>query len=183
MTAKYPLTVMTTNPGVYALVCRSTGKIYIGQSVNLNRRYQEWKGALTGGFRVSNKNIAKNLLDCPDWDMVILVELPHATPADLDRNENRAIQQVKKKSPELLMNDISVQVPTYMLGKDDIAKARILIKHGDGYVGRRTAAKLLHMNEDTIKVKLQRLKRLGYSEIELEKLGKTKRVLDTDLKP
>jgi hypothetical protein len=177
MQPSYPLSTLPSEPGIYALICETTKKIYIGQTVNLNRRYIEWKGAVTGGYRVSNPNLAELLKSCPNWSMKVLQLMPGATKKELDRAAHYAIQKVMDANPERLLNSMvqgvaAAAMPARYLEGNPNSNVRIETEDGR-LVSKAYAAAVLGIKKDTLKKRLQKLHReRGMTAIKLEDLKK-----------
>jgi hypothetical protein len=108
---KYPIGSPPETAGLYILTNRKTGQIYIGRSINLRRRYAEWKGALVQRIGVKNKKFFEAIDGSTedDWEFGILASMPGATDEELAAAEERAILHVTNKRPTAILNGL---IPT-----------------------------------------------------------------------
>lgn len=175
----HPISPIPPHGGVYAIKNNTTGHIYIGRSMALNRRFSEWRHAMVYRRALKNGPIS-DLLDAdPDldhWTFNILYESADATPGMLAQKEDQAIRKARTKVGQLLLNS--------MLGSSeplDPSKASChstasltTLRDEDGkHISQAAAAKVLGCRLDTLRKRLAVLrKKKGVTEISLPELMK-----------
>lgn len=99
----YSIVSPPNTSGIYALVNRITGQLYIGQTTNFRRRRQEWAGILTNKVGHASIGFMANVKDTnPEhWQFKILREAP---ASELNFLERSAIEKAKREIGELCLN-------------------------------------------------------------------------------
>src|SRR5262245_19241988 len=105
---RFPIAAAPETPGIYALKNAKTGQIYIGQSINLRRRYAEWKGAFVHQLGIKSKQLLAAIkASAPaDREFIVLLELPGASDEDLAQAEEHAIKRTSDARPKDVLNVI-----------------------------------------------------------------------------
>lgn len=174
----YPIDSPPQNPGIYALSNRVTGQIYIGKSVNLHRRYAEWKGVFTTGLGAKNPKIQEvlNTSRRQDWDFVVLDDLPGASSSDLELAERRAIRGANKRDPDRVLNGLVPDaktpeaVGTARPGASE-PKSIVLSTTGEP-ITQREVARVLGITKGSVKQRLRKYRDRGVFEVRLDQWGR-----------
>jgi hypothetical protein len=113
MTA-FPLSSPPKSSGIYLLRNRVARLYYVGQAVNLHRRWSEWKSALA--MSIGHKSqvvlLAMKDTELADWEFVV-VQL--CERADLDRLEVIAIEGLRNCCDGTVLNYAQLQIKGYKL--------------------------------------------------------------------
>lgn len=98
----YPLTG-PEGCGVYIVRNRTTGQVYVGQSVDLRRRYAEWRATFSSGLGATNRALhgAIEVSNINDWDFVVF-EL--SKKENLNRLEEEVIEKVRAQIGDRCIN-------------------------------------------------------------------------------
>lgn len=99
----FPMHAPPETSGVYALKHKTTGQIYVGQSVNLRRRYFEWRTVFSSKLGATNQSLHGALQNSKpeEWEFSILAEV---TPEKLNETENETIRRLRAAAPGLCLN-------------------------------------------------------------------------------
>lgn len=164
----YPLDSPPKHAGIYAIINRLTREIYIGKSVNMQRRYQEWRAIVSSGF--GHKNIrfmeaAKG--NGRDWDFHILYEAGDATHEELDSFEARAITKALQRDPSKVLNALLPAAPKAGRGLT-APKSRITM--GGQQVNYSAAARVLSCEVHHLQKRLMNYRKRGVYDNRLEDL-------------
>jgi hypothetical protein len=99
----------TPKAGVYALVHRATGRIYIGSSLNLKERRKSWWARMNQ----DRQNLPPSIRDLTaareDWDFVVLWDGTGQPSALLQLRENEAVAHLRQRDPARCLNTLPVQ--------------------------------------------------------------------------
>ena len=145
--------------GLYALVNRTRQLIYIGQSVNLRQRAQEWSTLFTmcGGCR--NTRLSTLIRETPvaEWTFNVLRELPGADRATLMKAEGAAILAALRVRPREQVLNVTI---AYAPGESSLRKSRIVTVDGNE-INYSEAIVKLECSEHTFVKRLQYWRRKG----------------------
>lgn len=173
----FPMASPPSGPGIYLLSNRKLGKAYVGQSLNLHRRYGEWKSVFLSKLGAKNTLLLDIIgkSDISEWEFTILQELPGATSAQLMSAETVAISRIKTLKPTALLNSTAsraadrsspiVNDGSYRAG---LAKSKVIGPHGA--MSQAEVAQAKGVTVQTVKKKLRKLRGKGIFEVEIEKL-------------
>jgi len=163
----YPLSSPPRNSGIYLLKNQATGQLYVGQALDLRRRWLEWRSAFNEKIGVKSKVLLNAIAGTrpEDWTYQVLVEVEQK---DLDRLERAAITRLKDRGPLLLNSLQSFAAPRRGLGGiSDTAKSMIMKPFG-GRMSYAEAAIELGITPQAVKKKLQRFRKIGITLVKLE---------------
>lgn len=165
----YQMSSPPPSPGIYALHNQKTGKLYIGRSINLRRRYQEWRATLSSGLGVKNYLMLEALDEiCPeDWTFNVLLNLPNATDTDLARYEDRAIQKVHHLRPKAVLN---ATLPATRERKHHEVPKSVVLGEGGVPVSYKDAAAVLGTSTKQLMKRLKNRRKRGVFEVKLADL-------------
>lgn len=167
----YPFASPDPIPGLYALSNNVTGQIYIGRSVNLRRRFQEWRGVFTSGVGAKSNQILDTAMNSnpADWSFMVLFESPNTSETELANLEKRAIQRVYDQQPARVLNTL-VPVPD-LTRKVGPRSAKSIIETADGKsVSYAEAAKALGCSTKSLQKRLSKRRASGMTNHKLEDL-------------
>lgn len=166
---RFPIASPPEVPGIYALINSKTGQIYIGCSVDIRRRYGEWKSAFVQRLGVKSKRLldAIEASGPEDWELVVVLQMPGASDHELAQAEERAIRRVSDERPKGNLNAI---VPCEKpKAEGHTAKSSIIGENG-AIMSYGAAARALGCSTQTIKKRLAKYRERGVTEIELATL-------------
>lgn len=167
---EYPLSPIPKNPGIYALKNKKTGHVYIGQSVDLNRRHAEWRSCLVTGLGIKSLKVLNIIKETghEHWVFVILSSMPDATVDQLNKCEDYAIERVRKNRPDKLVNTFVLN-PINDTHPPPVQQARLsTITYEGNSISIGMMAHLLGAKKDTVKARLKKLRKAGIFEIKAE---------------
>lgn len=164
----YPLFSPPAHAGIYALKHRETGQIYVGRSVNLRRRFIEWKGVfVNGGVGAKNHEImaVARATGAENWDFLVVAELPGATEEELANHEDIAIKRVRTGRPDGVLNKI-MERPKYSRHNNGTSLPKSTVRAEDGSaMSYAEVAVALDANITTLRKKLQKYRERGMPEV------------------
>ena len=169
---EYPLATPSAERGLYLLKNSQTGKVYVGRSVDLRRRYAEWKSVFSNGLGAKNKDILAEALStgAENWTFAVLARMPNATDKELEQAEQLAITKVGNMRPNDILNKVVSPTPHEVAPMNgNTRKSRVLAADGSEMTYPQAAA-ARGVTRQTIKKKLAKLREAGVFEISLEKL-------------
>lgn len=166
----YPLYGPPPRPGLYFIKNRKTHQIYVGQTVDLGRRYNEWRSAISTYLRLPNHVVeaAFKSSDRDDWVFEVLAECP---ASDLKKNEEKAITRLVTKVGPLCLNvpDAGVRKPKSASQPGNLPLSEVLDEHGAVMPYARVAERLgISMN--SIQKRLRNLRKAGHFKIRIDEL-------------
>lgn len=163
----YPLTPPPRLPGLYALKHRPTGKLYIGRTIDLQRRYAEWKNAVNTGLGIKSTLLAKMFSDCPadGWEYVVLQEIPGADEQTLADRESKAIDRLGQRAPHLLLNTLAAAVRV-----SPHPASRTVLTHEGKPITYAQAALALGCSQKQVQKRTARWRAKGVSHLTLDQL-------------
>lgn len=162
-------------PGVYSLVHKTTGHVYVGQTTDLSRRIREWRAALLSGFGHTNYEMdaaVKQFPNLDEWYFVVDQELPHATQQMLLEAEAAEIDR-RRYIPSFTVLNIPKGQKIAQGARNAISS--ITIMNNGVQVGQNTVAKLLGRHPDTIRDKVRWLREQGIQLVEMADLTMDRR--------
>lgn len=171
----YPLSPIPSHGGVYAIKNNKTGHVYIGRSIDLSRRFNEWKHAMTYRRALKNGPIADMLEQDPNlahWTFTILHHDASATMLDLMNREAVAIERLKGLGDKLL-NSQGANDPVAGTGLPiKVSRGVVTLTDADGNeISQREGAAILGCRVDTLRQRLTNMhKKKGITEISLVEL-------------
>ncbi len=147
--------------GLYEIRNTTTQQVYIGKSVNLRRRYSEWKGVWTsGGVGATSQEMIGAIRETPthDWGFSVLCDMPGATEAELRVSELAEIHKAMQRggclntiAPEKRLYDTSASVSG---PAGNTRKSTILDESGNP-MNYAAAARVLGITRQAVKKRLQ----------------------------
>jgi len=154
------------HPGIYVLKNVVTGHLYIGRSMDLARRYAEWKAVFTSQIGVKSMKMLQQVQSSrpEDWAFVIVQEFPEATEEALAQYEEHAITRVGNSAPDRLLNSIAPR----KVGTASSPKSSVSV---DGApIAYPEAAKMLGCSVKSLQKRLAAYRKRGVNEVTLEEL-------------
>lgn len=129
--------------GIYTLKHKTTGQVYVGQSVNLKRRYFEWKAVFSSKLGATNPllNGAIQISNPEEWEYSVLIECP---PEKLTSTENEVIRRLKEKNPGVCLNGTTPQPKGEMVERAEgsISLTEVIDENGQPMTHAQIAARL-----------------------------------------
>jgi hypothetical protein len=168
---RYSLATPPTCAGIYLITNKRTKQIYVGQSVGLRRRYNEWKAALASGFGSMNIGMNEAFTAAPDldeWSFSIYKEMPGASGRQLTDAEDETIETLDKQFPGTVLNTSMQKHPLANPDPHHSGMA-ILTDRGD-IIGVGKAAQIIGRREDTVRTKVRWLKTQGVTQVHVQDL-------------
>lgn len=106
----YPLTGPSSETGLYIIKNRNTGHVYVGQSVDLRRRYQEWRTVFASGLGATNRALEEIIesTNIEDWDFYVFQT---CEKHELNRLEDETITKVRAQIGDKCINGTEPKVP------------------------------------------------------------------------
>jgi hypothetical protein len=181
----YPLAPVPSVAGLYALYHSPTRRIYIGKSVDLQRRFQEWRGVLVSGLGMKSfimrTVIGETTID--DWDFKIAQLMPGATEQELTEAEQAFIQRAIERSPGQVLNSL---LPLSGRGAAPVSVTapKSTIYWNGQQVSYSVAARELGTSVHQLQRRLRKFRERGRTEVDLEDmiaLTKKYRVADKEI--
>lgn len=168
---QYSLGSPPKTSGIYVLKNLATGHAYVGQSVNLFRRWVDWKAVMSTGAGHTNADILAMSRDGDpnDWVFSVLVEIP---PDRLEETEQKAIRRTMaalgdkclNRQPLIVdKNKKTTTLPSNTYGR----KSEVTGPDGKPM----TIAELARhcgISRDTVKKKLHRMRQKGVTNLTLD---------------
>lgn len=152
--------------GVYLIRHIPTQKIYFGKTVNLKRRYMEWRTGAATGSKFGSIRLRDMMLATPldEWEFCVLKELPDSTDSELRSYELRAIEAASARCSERLLNTIGTgEYPV-----EGYRKSKITYKGKP--VLQTEAAKFLGVSPKSLAKRMAKRRAKGEYETRLETL-------------
>lgn len=166
----YPMHSPPETSGIYALKHRTTGQIYVGQSINLRRRYFEWRTVFATKLRATNHSLHGALVgtEPEDWEFIILAQV---TPADLNRVEADTIGKLRAARPELCLNGTPETKPNLVVEPQEgsLALSEVLDESGAAMSHAQIASRL-GVTKQAVKKRLAAWRRKGKNKITIKDL-------------
>ena len=156
----YPLAGPPPRAGLYLVKNKKTGQTYAGQTVDLGRRYNEWRSALnTGVLRNRAVEDAIRSSDPADWEFIVVIE---CGPDELKRGEEQLIARLVAKLGPLCLNvpDAGVRKPRPASDVGFVALSEVLDESGLPMSYAQVAARL-GITLDSVAKRLARLRKMG----------------------
>jgi hypothetical protein len=99
----YPLAGPPHSAGLYLVKNIKTLQVYVGQTVDLKRRYVEWRTAITTRLGLPNHAVADAMKssDPADWVFEVFTECP---ANDLKRAEEKLVAKLIARGNQLCLN-------------------------------------------------------------------------------
>jgi hypothetical protein len=127
---------------------------YVGQSVNLWRRWAEWKNAFATGIGFKNRAFAEVSTRPEDWDFVVVQLCP---ASQLDRCEKMALAELRQRRGIKLINNENVE------RKPPVSiSAKSVIVDGDRTISISEAAQRIGCKLDTLRKRLKKYRHNGH---------------------
>jgi len=168
----YQLSTPPRMPGIYLIRHKPTDRLYVGRSLDLFRRYSDWKLSLTThlGIRSSAiKELAKqSCID--DWEFSTLIVYPGATDEQLSEYENRAVSKIGGSSPDRLLNTIMPSTPQTPRPPGGTTSPKSVITLEGKPTTYSSAAKILGCTPKQVQKRMARYRGRGVYEVEVEEL-------------
>lgn len=160
------------SPGIYMLVNSATKQVYIGKSVNLRRRHQEWRGVLVQGLGARSylMGTATAGSNPNDWTFNVVLNLPGATDGELTVYEERAINHLQKTRPKSLLNTVVQNLPRMPNKEDGPATITVVVDDDGVIVPRSKAAEILGNTRKVLQKKLASRRARGIDTVRLSDL-------------
>lgn len=110
----FPLDYPNNVPGIYALRNKSTRRLYVGQTIDLMRRYSEWRAIARGSLGGATAAIRADLTsgNITDWEYLVIEEMPGATRPQLLIAEEKIIFSCRQKYGDSVINADAVPAPS-----------------------------------------------------------------------
>jgi hypothetical protein len=105
----FPVASPPNAPGIY-LLCNRTAKIfYVGKTVNLRRRWIEWRGAFNNQANLRSEVFIEIIktTDPIDWDFEIVQDLTNVDPKRGSELENQTIETLRAMKVGTILNDFA----------------------------------------------------------------------------
>ena len=173
--------------GIYYLINKTTGEIYVGKSNNFKRRYFEWKNVVATGYGHRGAGVITAIQNTPDpnqWHFIVAIEMPDAGNYELVKKENEEIARLQKKHPGKILNGTTITLANTSTPAYTNTRSVDIISDEGGVIGYMIAAKLLGRNYTTIRDKVQYLRDNGVKQVKLEDLLMDRRkILEKYLEP
>lgn len=151
----YPMSSPSEKSGVYLLRNRVAKVYYVGKSLNLRRRWSEWKTCFATGIGFRNRMFATVSVDPADWEFVIA----HLCPANkLGRIENEVIAELRKRKTIIVLNNHDL---VHNPQAQTASKSQIF--NNDRHITSVEAARIIGCRVDTLRKRLRRLRQHGHS--------------------
>lgn len=163
----YPLGAPPPKAGIYLIRNTVTGMLYVGRSMNLRRRFSEWRMSVVQKFNIRSFKFVQALESgsSEDWEFGIIAEFDAITDDELAEYEYKAVARLASKFPNRLLNTITPSQPSKAI---NVAKSTIL------YEGRPVsyaeAANKLGCSSKQLQKRMARYRKKGVDTVELEKL-------------
>lgn len=156
-------------PGIYVVRHKPSDRLYIGRSLDLARRYQEWKTVFRSHLGVKSSEILKLLEGSTpeDWEFGIIAELPGATDDTLADYEERAVTRVGNKSPARLLNTLNPAIPRK---QETATSPKSAITRGGTPVPYSEAARVLGCTVKQVQKRMARWRAKGVYTVAVEDL-------------
>jgi biotin operon repressor len=156
--------------GIYTVRNKKTGQTYLGQTVDLGRRYLEWRTATTTRLRLPNHAVedAFKSSDRYDWEFRVLVECP---ANELKRMEEKAIARLVADLGPLCLNvpDAGVRKPRAIPQPGYLPLSEVLDEHG-AVMSYAQVAERLGITLDSVAKRLARLRKMGRFKFDIKDL-------------
>lgn len=167
----YPFASPPPSPGVYLIRNTQTGQVYIGQSMDLRRRFNEWRSVFLSRLGVKSFRLLGAVTDAApeNWEFTVLTVMPGASKEELSKLEDRAIQRVFDKAPDKALNTLAggtVAKPLNPTGAGPLS----VLTHGGKQVGYEYARRLLGCSPKQLQKRLRRHREKGHTVVALEEL-------------
>jgi hypothetical protein len=153
-------------PGIYLLRNTVAKTYYIGKTVNLRRRWIEWRGAFANQSNLRNSWFidAINSTMASDWDFAVVQELDGIPAAEWRVYEQRAIKLMRAVPGITLLNDFEPE------GTRVRSTALSSIRDGEQQLTITEAARRIGCQPDTLTKRLQKWRKRGRFEWTLDEL-------------
>jgi len=148
---------------LYLVRNKKTGQVYVGQTVDMRRRYAEWRSIVaSSGLRAPNQATAEAIKssDPNDWVLEIFME---CQPSDLKRGEERLIAKLTAKLGPLCLNVPDVAGARKKRSADTLGSvplSEVRDEH-DTVMSYAQVAARLGITMDSVQERLRRLRRVG----------------------
>lgn len=152
-------------PGLYELRHNTNGLFYIGKTVDLHRRYAEWRGVFSTGLGHKNAKLAAAMTHPADWTFNVLRVILDNTP--LAPAEAGAIRDAMAHSPNLLLN---VMLPDGKMIHHPAAPPKSTVTLEGRQISYAEAAEALGCSRETLAKRLAKYRQQGKTEVTLEHL-------------
>ena len=163
----YPLSGPSPTPGLYLVKNMKTLQVYAGQTVNMHRRYAEWRHIISTKLRSPNHAVedAIKLSDRSDWVFEVLMECP---VANLKRGEEKLIAKLVASKGPLCLNvpDAGVRKPR-VSKTGSLPLSEVLDENGVA-MPYAVVAKRLGIDTKSVAKRLRRLRQLGRFRISID---------------
>lgn len=156
-------------PGVYLVRHKPTDRLYVGRTVDLSRRYSEWKMTFSAHLGVKSFRI-KELLEeggADEWEFSILAELPGATEEQLADYETRAVTRIGNRAPERLLNTIAPSNPKAARAPGAATSPKSSITLEGRTIAYSVAAKILGCSVKQVQKRMARYREKGIFEVDV----------------
>lgn len=166
----FTLTSPPPHAGIYVLRNTSTGELYVGQTVNLRRRYQEWRGVFATALKASNLRILEIIQNSNlnDWVFGVLYEAPGADPKSLDEMEAKAINKLHTVNPDKVLNVMGLAGKNHTPGHGNPAKS--VITYQGEPISYNEAVRRLGTSTKQLQKRLKKRRDRGETTTRLEEL-------------
>lgn len=162
----FPMDSPPRAPGLYELRHNTNGLFYIGKSVDLHRRYQEWRAVFSSGLGHKNAKLAAAMTHPADWTFNVVRVILDNTP--LAPVEEAAIRTAQLAAPELLLNAV---LPAGTSSRRlSGPQPKTTITYAGREVSYNEAATLLDCSRETLAKRLSKYRQRGTTTVELERL-------------
>lgn len=158
--------------GVYLLKNVKTDDVYIGKSVNLRRRFNEWKSVFVTGLGVKSFKLLTVITDrtLEHWEFLVVAEFPGATEKELAAYETRAISRFAKEWRGVVLN--TMIPPEIVKPADTSFGPKSVIEHEGRSIAYTSVAKILGCGTKQLQKRMARYREKGISTVQLEDLKK-----------
>jgi hypothetical protein len=157
----YPLAGPPKNAGLYLVKNKKTGQTYAGQTVDLARRYLEWRSKVVTRLRLPNHAVddAFKSSDRDDWEFIVVAECP---ASELKTKEEKLVAKLVEKLGPLCLNvpDAGVRKPKSSPQIGCVPLSQVLDEHG-AVMTYAQVAERLGVDIKSVAKRLARLRKVG----------------------
>lgn len=165
---KYPLQLPPNSPGVYIIKNKKNDGVYVGSTASLQRRIREWQKELAEGG-INAQRISQAIpvpLPDPDWEFIVVENLPHADATFLQEREGAAMAAIVRSGRQLLNRRVHLAATSYAAAKS------LILTDGGEPIPYAEAAKLTGYSPKTLEQKLARLRGQGKHTVYIKDIAK-----------
>lgn len=161
---RYSMAAPPKSPGIYALKNTRTGHVYVGQTVDLQRRRMEWIGLFGNGVGRTSKEmmVLAGQTNIKDWEFRVLAEVPRE---QLTVYETKAISKIRAAIGEKCMNRENNEKKMRVVRAGNVALSVVT------YEGKRLShneiAERLGVSKQAVEKKLRKRRAAGITEMTL----------------